>query len=137
MNKSPSPRAGLPGHVIALSGLAALAALFAYALYDRPHPGRTLTPEKPRPAEISRLDAESWTKSQQKVLGTGVPAFTARVATEPLATPDFTIAQRPLTRTVTHVGVAPRRSETPRGNAHAASRAYAGPSLASLPPPGD
>ena len=133
MNKSSSPRAGIPGHIIALSALAALAALFAYALYDRSNPGRTLTPEKPRAAEISRIDAESWATSQQKVLGTGAGRFTV----EPVATaPDFTVAP-PLKRTVTHVGVAPRRAETPRWSAHAASPAYTGPSLASLPPPGD
>ena len=135
MNKSRSPRAGIPGHVVALTALAALAALFAYALYDRANPGRVWTPEKPRPAEISRIDAESWTTSQQRVLGTG--RLTARASAEPLAAPDFTVTQRPIVGTVTHIGVAPRRAETPRQTARAASPAYEGPSLASLPPPGD
>jgi hypothetical protein len=135
MKKSPSPRAGIPGHVIALCALAAVAALFAYALYDRANPGRTVTPAKPRAAAISHFDAESWTRSQQKVLGTRPGRFTVEQAAAAPA-PDFTAAERPITRTVTHVGVAPRRAEAPRWSKRAASN-YAGPSLASLPPPGD
>ena len=131
MNKPSTARTGIPGHVIALSALAALAAVFAYALYDRGNPERPFTPEKPRFTDLSRVDAESWRMSQQKVLGT------KQVVTEvAAAAPDFT-AERPIVRTVTHVGVAPRRAETPRWTSLTAAPAYAGASLASLPPPGD
>ena len=138
MNKSPSPRVMIPGHVIALLALAALAALFAYALYDRANSGRSLRPEEPRPGAISRIDLEAWaTAAQQKVLGTG--RLTAGAPVEPLPgvqARDYTVAV-PVRTTVTHVGVPPRRAETTRRVARDAPPAYAGPSLANLPPPGD
>ena len=127
MNKSTSQRAAIPGHVIALSALAALAALLVYALYDGVNSGRPLRLEQPRPGEISRIDLEAWANAaQQKVLGTGARGPQAR---------DFTAAE-PVRKTVTPLGV-PRRAETPRFGARDASPAYASPSLASLPPPGD
>ena len=138
MNKSTGPRAAIPGHVIALSALAALAALLAYALYDRANSGQPLRPEQPRTGEISRIDLEAWAKTaQQKVLGTGerLTAGVSIAAPSDREGPDFTAAA-PMRRTVTHVGVSPRRSETTRWAATDAPP-YAGPSLASLPPPGD
>ncbi|HEX2824958.1 MAG TPA: hypothetical protein VHP37_01315 [Burkholderiales bacterium] len=131
MKKPSTTRAGIPGHVIALSALAALAAVFAYSLYERGDPSRTFKPETPRFSDLSRVDAESWRLSQQRVLGTGRFSVDAS-----LPAADFT-AERPVTRTVTHVGIAPRRAETPRWTPRAASNAYTGPTLASLPPPGD
>ena len=138
MNKSTSQRAAIPGHVIALSALAALAALLAYALYDRLESGQSLRPEQPRPGEISRIDLEAWANAaQQKVLGTA--RLTAGASAEASSRPqalDYTVAG-PVRKTVTHLGVSPRRADTPRFNARDASPAYASPSLAGLPPPGD
>ena len=140
MNNSQRPRTRIPGHVIALSGLAAVAALLVYALNDRPS-DRAAATERPRAIASPRIDLDqSWaTAAQQKVLGTGrltthesrVEPFPGRQAGE------LTVAERPVTRTVTHVGVSPRRHEAPRFTPRDASPSYAAPSLANLPPPGD
>ena len=142
VNKSTPPGLKIPGHVVALSALAGCAALLAYALYDRPAAGRIVMPERPVAAEPSRADLESWaTSAQQKVLGTGrLTARESPVTAEAVPNPaagQLTFAERPVTRTVTHVGASPRREPA---RARASGRdgwSYSGPSLANLPPPGD
>ena len=141
MNQWNKPRTRIPGHVVALSALAGVAALLAYALNDRPA-DRAARTEPPRTAASPRIDLdESWAiAAQQKVLGTGrLTAPESRV--EPLPgrqVGELTVAERPVTRTVTHVGVSPRaRHESPRFTPRDASASYAAPSLANLPPPGD
>ena len=143
MNKSTAPRLNIPGHVVALSALAGCAALLAYALYDRPDVRRTAMPERPAAVEPARGDLESWAKTaQQKVLGTGrLTARDREVTVEPSAGPvagQMTVTERPVARTVTHVGVSPRREpvQAPR-TSRRDGPSYAGPSLANLPPPGD
>jgi hypothetical protein len=140
MNQSNKPRTRIPGHVVALSALAGVAALLAYALNDRPA-DRAARTEPPRAAASPRIDLdESWaTAAQQKVLGTG-RLTTPESRAEPFPgrqAGEFTVAERPVTRTVTHVGVSPRRHEAPRFTPRDASPSYAAPSLANLPPPGD
>ena len=144
MNNTQRPRTRIPGHVIALSGLAAVAAALVYALNDRPG-DRAAATERPRAAASPRIDLdESWaTAAQQKVLGTGrLSAHESRAGAgaESMSGPkvgELTVAERPVTRTVTHVGVSPRRHEAPRFTPRDASPSYAGPSLANLPAPGD
>jgi hypothetical protein len=144
MNDSQKPRTTIPRHVIALAGLAGVAALLAYALNNRPAE-RAAMPERPQTAASPRIDLdEAWaTAAQQKVLGIGRltandsrvgatgSSFSAPYGGEP------TVGERPVTRTVTHVGVSPPRREAPRLMARDAQPGYAAPSLANLPPPGD
>ena len=141
MNKPHRPHSGIPGHVIALSALAGCAALLAYALYDRPAASRLVMPERPVAAEPSRADLESWaTSAQQKVLGTRLTARETPVTADPGPNPaaaQLTLAERPVTRTVTHVGVSPRREPAQTRASRRDGWSYGGPSLANLPPPGD
>jgi len=145
MRASRNPHRTFPAHVVALCALAGVAALLAYAMYDRAPAARTAAPERPRAAETSRVDLESWaTSAQQKALGIGAYSLTAResrggVASQPLAAPaagELIVTERPMTRTVTHVGTSPRRAEAPRARQRD-SWSYAAPSLANLPAPGD
>ena len=144
MNSSQKPRRTIPGHVIALAALAGVAALLAFALNDRASLNRAAAPERVAPAPSSRIELDhAWaTAAQQKVLGTGrLTASEKRVGTPVeswTAAPaeELTSAARP-TRTVTHVGVSPRRADTSGSGSRNASTSYTGPSLANQPPPGD